>query len=318
MPLSHFTIQNAKPTGKPYKLADGGGLFLSVQPNGSKLWRLRYFYLGKERSLSIGGYPAVSLADARARRAEAKQQIAAGNDPSIQKKLNRIAAETAARTTFGLVAAEYLDRLEANGAAPATLKKNRWLLEDLARPIANRPIAEIIPAELLDLLKRVEKSGRRETARRMRGVIGSIFRYAIVTLRATSDPTYALHGALLRPNTKPRAAITDEHDFGALLRAIDSFDGWASIRAALQFLALTFARPGEVRGATRSEINFEKAVWRIPAERTKMRRPHEVPLSRQAVAVLRDIWPVSETGNLLFPSTRSFRRPLSDHASKGK
>ena len=314
MPLSHFTIQNAKPTGKPFKLADGGGLFLSVQPNGSKLWRLRYFYLGKERSLSIGAYPAVSLADARARREEAKQQIAAGNDPSIQKKLNRIAAETAARTTFGLVAAEYLDRLEANGAAPATLKKNRWLLEDLARPIANRPIAEIIPAELLDLLKRVEKSGRRETARRMRGVIGSVFRYAIVTLRATTDPTQALHGALLRPNTKSRAAITDEHDFGALLRAIDSFDGWASIKAALQFLALTFARPGEVRGATRSEINFEKAVWRIPAERTKMRRPHEVPLSRQALAVLRDIWPVSETGDLIFPSTRSFRRPLSDNA----
>ncbi len=314
MPLSHFTIQNAKPIGKPFKLADGGGLFLSVQPNGSKLWRLRYFYLGKERSLSIGAYPAVSLADARARRDEAKQQIAAGTDPSIQKKLNRIAAETAARTTFGLIAAEHLERLETSGAAPSTLKKNRWLLEDLARPIATRPIAEITPAEVLDLLKRVERSGRRETARRMRGVIGSVFRYAIVTLRATSDPTYALHGALLRPNTRPRAAITDEHEFGALLRAIDSFEGWATIKAALQFLALTFARPGEVRGAKRSEINFEKAVWRIPAERTKMRRPHEVPLSRQAVAVLRDIWPVSEMGDLIFPSTRSFRRPLSDNA----
>ena len=256
MPLSHFTIQNAKPTGKPFKLADGGGLFLSVQPNGSKLWRLRYFYLGKERSLSIGAYPAVSLADARARRDEAKQQIAAGTDPSIQKKLNRIAAETAARTTFGLVAAEYLDRLEANGAAPATLKKNRWLLEDLARPIANRPIAEIIPAELLDLLKRVEKSGRRETARRMRGVIGSVFRYAIVTLRATSDPTYALHGALLRPNTKPRAAITDEHDFGALLRAIDEFRrlGVDQGRAAIPRAHLCSPRRGSRRNAFRDQF----------------------------------------------------------------
>jgi integrase len=218
------------------------------------------------------------------------------------------------KITFGLVATEYLERLEANGSSPATLKKNRWFLEELARPIAARAIAEITAAEVLDLLQRIEKSGRRETARRMRGVIGSVFRLAIVTLRATSDPTYALQGALLRPNTKPRAAITDERAFGGLLRAIDSFDGWATTKAALQFSALTFARPGEVRGAKRAEINFEKAMWRIPPERSKMRRLHDVPLSRQAVAVLREIWPVAEMSDLIFPSTRSFRRPLSDNA----
>ena len=188
MPLTSLAIQNAKPSLKPFKMADGDGLFLIVQSNGSKLWRLRYFHLGKERSLSIGSYPGVSLADARAKRVEARRQIAGGTDLSVQKKLDRIAAETASSNTFGLVAAEYIERLEASGSAKSTLNKNRWFLEDLARPIASRPVAEITPAEILDLLRRIEKSGRRETARRMRGVIGSVFRLAIVTLRATSAP----------------------------------------------------------------------------------------------------------------------------------
>ena len=240
MPLTAFAIDRTKPQDKAFKLADGGGLFLLVQPNGSKLWRLRYFYLGKERTLSIGPYPIVSLADARAKREQAKRLLLGGTDPSVQKKLDRIAAETASRNTFGLLAAEYIERLEANGAAAQTLKKNRWFLQELCRPIEARPIAEITPAEILDLLKRIEKSGRRETARRMRGVIGSVFRLAIVTLRATSDPSYALQGALLKPNAKPRAAITDERQFGGLLRAIDEFDGWPTIKAALQFSALTF------------------------------------------------------------------------------
>ena len=314
MPLSHFDIQNAKSEAKSYKLADGGGLFLLVQPNGSKLWRLKYRHLGTERALSFGPYPAVSLAEARTKRDEAKKLIADGVDPSVRKKLARIAAETAARNTFGLVASEFLLNLDANGAARSTMAKNKWLLEDLAAPLANRPIAEITAAEILDLLKRIEKTGRRETARRLRGVMGTVFRLAVVTLRAPSDPTYALQGALLRANTKPRAAITDERQFGGLLRAIDGYDGWPTIKAALKFSALTFARPGEVRGATRSEINFDKAVWRITAERTKMRRPHDVPLSRQALAALVDIWPMSEHCELIFPSIRSNQRPLSENA----
>ncbi len=314
MSLTHFDIQNAKPEVKPYKLTDGGGLFFLIQPNGSKLWRLKYRHLGTERSLSFGPYPVVSLADARTKRDEAKKLISDGVDPAVRKKLNRIAAETAARNTFGLVAGEFLSNLEANGAAPSTMAKSKWLLEDLAAPLANRPIAEITAAEILDLLKRIEKSGRRETARRLRGVMGTVFRLAVVTLRAPSDPTYAVQGALLRANTKPRAAITDEKNFGGLLRAIDQYDGWPTIKAALKFCALTFARPGEVRGATRSEINFEKSVWRIAAERTKMRRPHDVPLSRQALAVLADVWPLSESCELIFPSIRSNRRPLSENA----
>src|SRR5271168_521692 len=310
MPLTHFDIRNTKPADKPFKLSDGGGLFLLVQPNGSMLWRLKYRFVGKERALSFGAYPTVSLADARTKRDEAKKLLDKGKDPSSEKRLERLARESAARNTFGLIAEEYIEHLKANGMAEITVEKNRWLLQDLAKPLANRPIAEITPAELLDLLKRVEKSGRRETARRLRGVMGSVFRLAVVTLRATTDPTFALKGALLRPNVKPRSAITDEKKLGGLLRAIDEFDGWPTLRAALKFCSLTFARPGEVRGATRSEINFDKAVWRIAAERTKMRRPHDVPLSRQSVDVLKNIWSMSDDCELIFPSIRSNQRPL--------
>jgi integrase len=314
MPLTHFDIQNATAEAKPYKLADSGGLFLLIQPNGSKLWRLKYRHHGTERSLSFGPYPNVSLAEARSKRDEAKRLMSEGADPAVRKKLDRIAAETAARNTFGLIVEEFLANLEANGAAPSTMSKNKWLLEDLAKPLANRPIAEITAAEILDLLKRIEKSGRRETARRLRGVMGSVFRLAVVTLRAPTDPTYALQGALLRANSKPRAAITEERKFGALLRAIDDYDGWPTIKAALKFLALTFARPGEVRGARREEILFDKSTWRIPGERTKTRRPHDVPLSRQALDVIQDMWPMSDDGDLLFPSIRSTSKPLSENA----
>lgn len=314
MPLSEFSVRAAKPREKPYKLADSGGLYLFIQPNGSKLWRLKYRFAEKEKTLSFGSYPLVSIADARQKRDDAKRQLLSGNDPSMQKKLERIAAATAARTSFGLIAEEYIARMKANDAADATIAKTTWLLEDLAKPLTNRPIKEITPAEILDLLRRIEKSGRRETARRLRGTIGAVFRLAVVTLRADSDPTTVLHGALQPPKATARPAITDEREFGKLLSTIDEYDGWPTIKAALQFLALTCVRPGEVRGAMRTEVDREKAVWRIPAERMKMRQPHDVPLSRQALRVLEEVWPLSEAGGLAFPSIRSTRRPLSENA----
>jgi integrase len=234
--------------------------------------------------------------------------------PRSKKRLDKISAATASQNTFGVIAAEYIAKLEANKAAEATLGKNRWLLERLAAPIANRPIMEIHPAELLDLLKRIEKSGRRESAKRLRGVMGGVFRHAIVTLRATNDPTSGLRGALLKPIVNHRAAIIDEVQLGALMRSIDEFDGWPTLRAALLLTPLTMARPGDVRGMRRSEINFDKALWRIPAERMKMRRPHEVPLSRQAVSVLKDIWSLSDNGDLVLPSIRTVQPPLSKNA----
>jgi integrase len=314
MSLSPVAARNAAPRDKPYKLADSDGLALLVNSNGSKYWRFRYHHMGKEKMLTLGPYPAISLADARTRRDEAKKLLANGVDPSAQRKQTKIEARKAKENTFGLIAAEFIATMKANRAAEATVTKTTWLLENLAKPLSDRPLAEIIPAEVLDVLRRVEKTGRRESAHRLRGVIGSVFRYAIITQRATSDPTQVLRGALLRPLVQNRAAIIDEEKLGHLLRSIDTYDGWPTIAAALKFLALTFARPGEVRAARRSEIDFEKAVWRIPAERMKMRRAHDVPLSRQAIAVLKDVWPLSEFGELIFPSIRSVRRPLSENA----
>jgi integrase len=314
MGLTSLAVQNAKPNEKSYKLSDGSGLSLLVQPNGSKLWRFRYHFAGKENMLALGSFPEVSLASARGKRDDARKLIGEGKDPSQQKKLDRIVAATAANNTFGAIADEHLMALKENGAAEATLNKVRWLLLDLASPLTKRPIAEVKPAEILLILKRLEKSGRRETARRLRGVIGKVCRLAVATLRASTDPTYALQGALLAPVVHHRPAITDEKQLGALMASIDEYDGWPTLKSALLYLALTMARPGEVRYLRRNEIIWPKATWRIPAERMKMRRPHDIPLSGQALAILRDIWDASEGDALVFPSIRSTRKPLSENA----
>lgn len=314
MSLTDLAVRKAKPREKPYKLSDSGGLHLAVQPGGSKLWRLKYRFAGKEKLLALGPYPLVSILEARNKREIAKKQLLDGIDPSNQRKVEKLAAEAEALITFGVVAKEYIEKLEAKDAAASTLSKTRWLLEDLAKSLTNRPIREITPAEILQILQRIEKTGRLETARRLRGTIGSVFRYAMVTLRADKDPTLPLHGALLAPKVVGRAAITDEKAFGQLLRSIDEYDGWPTITAALKFLALTCVRPGEVRLAARSEFDLKKGIWRIPAERMKMRAPHDVPLSKQALAVLEDVWPLSENFELVFPSVRSPRKSLSEVA----
>jgi integrase len=312
--LSDRAIRTSKPREKPFKLYDSSGLHVLVQPSGSKLWRLKYRFAGREKLISFGSYPEVTLATAREKRDDARRQLSSGRDPSAQRKLDRIIEQKAAQNTFGAVAAEHLDNMVANGLAEATLVKNRWMLRVLAAPLAHRPIAEIMPIEVLDLLKRIEKRGRRETARKLRSMIGSVFRYAVVTLRATNDPTAPLRGALLTPQVQHRPAIVDERELGVLMRAIDEYDGWSTLRAALQLIALTMTRPGDVRFMRRSEINFERALWRIPAERMKMRRPHDVPLSRQALAILREIWSLSDYGDLVLPSIRSIKKPLSENA----
>ena len=314
MPLTHLAVRNAKPKKKPFKMADGGGLFLQVQPNGSKLWRLKYRYDGKEKLLSFGPYPLIGIAEARGKRDEAKRVLVEGSDPAAQKKQEEIAAKTAARNTFGLVVEEYLENMAANDRAPATISKAKWLLQDLASPLSKRPVNEITAAEVLDLLKRIERSGRRETAKKLRGTLSAVFRLAIVTLRAENDPTTALRGALVPPKTKGRPAITDEGELGALLCAIDDYSGWPTVAAALKFLLLTCVRPGEVRGAVRSEFDLDKAVWRIPESRMKMRRPHDVPLSHQALQIVRDQWPIPDEAELIFPSIRSNRQQLSENA----
>ncbi len=312
--LTAFRIERLKPKGKPYKVSDGNALYLLVKPTGAKLWRVRYHFGGKETMLSLGAYPAVTLAAARGKRDEALTLLVSGTNPSDQKKQDKLIAEVAGRNTFGAIAEEYLQRLEASGVTEVTLSKNRWLLLDLASSLAKRPIAKITPLEILVLLQKHEKAGRRETAKRLRGVIGAVFRLAIATLRATTDPTYALRGALAAPVVTHRPAITDERELGVLLAKIDGDTGWPTLKAALQFLALTMARPIEVRYMQRNEVIWPSAMWRIPAERMKMRRPHDVPLSKQALEVLRGVWPLTTEHTLVFPSVRSLRHPLSENA----
>ncbi|MEL7204568.1 MAG: tyrosine-type recombinase/integrase [Pseudomonadota bacterium] len=277
------------------------------------MWQQKFRFLGKEGLLSHGQYPAVTLAQARQKREDAKELLAAGRDPSMQKKLDRMAAETQARTTFKLIAEEHLANMEDRGLAPATLQKNTWLLMKLAEPLHKRAISEISPAEILHLLQQVERSGRRETAIRLRSIMSGVFRFAIVTLRAESDPTEPLKRALRPPKVVNRPAITDEKAFGALLRDLDEFPGYFITVAALKFQILTMLRPGEVRGATIHEIDRKARTWTISKERMKMRRGHVVPLSGQAFEIVEELWPEIEGVELLFPSVMSNRRQLSNN-----
>jgi integrase len=268
----------------------------------------------RRQALAFGPYPLVSLAEAREKRDVAKKLLLAGINPSAQKKRDKANALFVSRNTFGLVAQEQLEIFEDKGLAEVTMDKHRWLLTSLASSLIERPIAEITPAELLDLLRKVERSGRRETAKKLRADIAAVFRLAVVTGRAAVDPTLALKGAIAPPKPQGRAAITDEKEFGVFLRALDDFTGWPTLKAAIKFQILTMARPGEARGAKRPELNLDKAVWSIPPERMKMRRPHLVPLARQAVVVIEDILPYSDNFELVFPSIQSKKKLLSENA----
>lgn len=314
MALSDLQIRKAQIRNKPYKLSDGSGLFLLVKPNGSKLWQQKYRHHGKERLLSHGQYPDVSLAQAREKRGAARAVIAEGGDPSVQKKLAQIEADTLARTTFLLIAEEYLEESKERELAEATMRKKEWQIHTLAEPLHHRPISEISSAEVLHLVKKIERSGRRETAKKLLGTLSAVFRLAVVTLRAENDPTYAVKGALLPPKHVSRAAITDEAAFGALLRDVEAFTGWRIIVDAMKFQILTMTRPGEVRGARKQEFDLKKREWSIPAERMKMRREHVVPLSDQALRVVKDNWPDVEAAELIFPSIVSNRKWLSENA----
>jgi len=313
MALTDTAIRNTKPSVKPCKLADGGGLHLLVTPAGGKLWRLSYRYLGKQKTLALGIYPEVTLAMARERQAETKKLLASGRDPAVQAKLAKITRAVAAANTFNIVADEYLVKFKREGRAGATVTKAHWLI-DFARPdMGLRPISEILPMEVLEVLRKVERRGRLDTARRLRSTISCVFRYAIATARATNDPTYPLKGALTAPKTKSRAAIIEPVALGGLLRAIDGFDGQPTTLAALKLMALLFPRPGELRAAEWTEFDMQAAIWMIPAEHTKMRRPHRIPLASQAMTILSDLRKITGQGRLLFHSVRTVREPISEN-----
>ena len=313
MPLTEIEIKKSKPDSKPYKRFDGGGLYLLITPNGSKLWRLKYRFHGREKLLSYGSYPLVPLKDARAWRDQAKRLLLDGVDPGAHQRARKAEVRAGARNTFGVLAAEYLTKAEKEGKAEATLDKKRWLLDLVGADFNKRPIDHITSVDVLEILRKVEAKAQYETARRLRSTIGGVFRHAIATARASSDPTYALRAALIRPTVTSRAAIIDPAELGLLLRRIDHYKGQPTTRLALQLLMLLACRPGELRQAEWDEFDIEGRVWRIPATRMKMRRAHHVPLAKPAIELLEQLSLLSPSPGLLLRSTTSASKPMSEN-----
>lgn len=310
--LSVVQIRALKPAQRPFKVFDSDGLYLLVQPSGALLWRFRYRCCGIERKLSLGSFPDITLQQARRKRDEAKAELEDGIDPVEEKRQRRLKAELAAQTTFELVAQEYIQKMEREGRSPATIKKARWFLE-LLSGIAKRPIASVTPHELLDVLKRVERRGHHETAVRLRAFAGRVFRYGFATLRTEKNPADILRGALTVPRVKHHAAIVEPKKVGELLRAIEDYKGRPETLYALRLAPHVFLRPGELRQAKWGEIDFADKVWRVPAERMKMKQPHAVPLSRQVLFILQDLRSLARSSEFLFPALHTTLRPLSDN-----
>ena len=307
MPLTDTRIRNAKPQEATYKLSDGGGMYLLVTPDGARYWRLDYRYAGKRRTLALGVYPTVTLASARARREEARGLLAKSIDPALIKKATKRAAKLASENTFEAIAREWINK-QRNRLAPRYSALVLARLEaDIFPQIGSRHIADIGAPELLEALRKVEKRGVIETARRLRQTCGQVFRYAIATGRANTDPSPSLRGALGSPGRPRGHKAMALKEVPTFLGALEVYDGDPRTRLALRLMILTFARTTELRAARWSEFeNIEKnePLWRIPAERTKMKREHIVPLAPQATAVLRELrmLPGSATSPCLFPS----------------
>ena len=313
MPLTDLEIRNAKGGPSIQKLSDGAGLQLWVTPDGAKRWRLAYRHAGKQKTLALGVYPSLGLREAREARDGARKLLAAGQDPSLARKVAKAADVAASANTFDALAAELLAKKAREGKAERTKSKMEWLLGLARAELGSRPVAQITAPEILRVLKQVEARGKLETAKRLRATIGQVFRYAVATGRAQGDPTGALRGAVASPVVQHRAALIEPKAFGGLLRAIDGYEGAPETKAAMRLLTLTFARPGEIRAAEWREVDLEAAVWSIPAEKMKMRRPHRIPLSKAALSLLRDLKDLTGKGRYLFPSARTSDRPMSEN-----
>ena len=310
--LSDTTLRAIKPTGKAQKLFDGGGLFLFVAPKGGKLWRLKYRFGGIERLLSLGAYPQIGLKDARKLRDEAKEKIAKGVDPGCSKKAAKETLYAAQNNTFEIIGREWW-HLKKSGWVEAHAEKILARLENYVFPlVGKRVIDEIKAPELLQAIRNIEARGKGETARRALQNCSQIFRFAIATGRAERDAAADLRGALAPVQSKSFATIIDAKKVGALLRSISGYDGYFPVRCALRMAPYVFVRPGELRQAEWTEFDLDKAEWRIPAERMKMRELHIVPLSRQVVEILHELHPYTGQGRYLFPSVRTGQRPISD------
>ncbi|MCL1916519.1 MAG: integrase arm-type DNA-binding domain-containing protein [Desulfovibrionaceae bacterium] len=312
MPLTDITIRNAKPGNKPYKLYDGGGLFVIVTPAGSKWWRFKYRYESREKLLSLGVYPAVTLQEARARRNEAKGLIAHGIDPSARKQAVKAAVKGEMENTFEIVAREWFIKNKGFWVDTHAEKILRRLENYIFPIIGGRPINQVTAPELLKALREVEAKGIPDVAHRALQNCSRIFRYAIATGRAERDTAADLRGALVPVKSSNLASIIDPKAIGALLRDIDAYTGNVIVRAALRMAPYVFVRPGELRRAEWAEFDLAGAEWRIPAGRMKMRQVHIVPLARQVISILEDLRLYTGNGRFLFPSMRANSAPISD------
>lgn len=320
MGLTDTAIRNAKPSpdGKDFQLRDGEGLYIIIKANGAKWWRLDYRYLDTRKTLSLGVYPAVKLAAARKRRQEIKDLLSEGIDPSLQRKRAKAASKIAAANNFEAITREWLEKKSESWSRGTAIRMKSSFEADVFPEIGKLPVTNITVNELLVLLLRIEARGSRETAHRVRQRIGQVFRYAITTFRATHNPIPELKDSLQEVKSKSFAHVKEPKSVGALLRAIDAYEGTAVVKAALRLAPLVFLRPGNLRQAEWKEIDLDAATWRIPAEKMKTKQPHIVPLSRQALEILKEIKPL--TGNhpdrqpYVFPSARAGRRPMSDNA----
>ena len=310
MPLTDVAIRKASPAEKPYKLADGEGLYLLVNGTG-KYWRLNYRFAGKQKTLALGTYPDVGLADARERLKDARRLLANDTDPALAKKIQKAARREAAANSFEAIAREWYAKHSPGWAENHASKIIRRLERDVFPWLGSRPIAELTAPEVLATMRRIEGRGSLETAHRVLQSCGQVFRYAVATGRASRDPTGDLKGALPPVRGKHFAAITDPKAVGELLRAIDGFKGSFQVQCALRLAPLVFARPGELRKATWADIDFEDATWAFTATKTKT--PHIVPLSSQAVAILRELQPLSGHYGHVFPG-RDPKKPMSEAA----
>ena len=315
--LTDTEIRKIKPNEKPLKISDGGGLFLLVTPQGGKLWRLAYRLAGKQKTLALGAYPAVSLAEARAKRDEAKKQLANGIDPSKAKRAAKEADQNAAANGFEVIAREWHRMHMANKTEDHANKTLSNLEKDAFPWLGKQPITTIEAPDVLAVVRRIEQRGANEIAKKVKRSIGQVFRYAIATGRASRNPVPDLQGALTPTTVKHHSAITEPNEIGALLRACEGYTGNFVTRCALRLSFLVMLRPGEVRKAEWSEIDLERSEWRIPADKMKMRDEHIVPLSRQAIAIFEEIKPLTGSGRFVFPSVRSHARPMSENTITG-
>ena len=312
--LTDLAIRATKPGAKLRKISDGDGLQLWVQPTGSKLWRLAYRFRGKQKLIALGAYPVVSLENARRVAAHARILLAEGNDPSEVRKADRIRAEAADANTFEAIATRLIAKKRREGRAEVTLTKMQWIIAKTSADLAHRPIASITTPDVVAVLKTIEESGRLETARRTRTVIGEVFRYAMQHGLIGFDPVQATRGAIARPSPRHHPAVIDTRRLAELLRVIDIYAERNVIAgAALQLMALLYPRPGELRQAEWQEFDLGNATWTIPAQRMKMRQQHSKPLSRQAIAILRCLYEVTGPQGFVYPANGRGGRPMSEN-----